>query len=752
MRSLYIIPFLLFILSACSPVTQTNEPWQLADLRMLEMPDAAEPSSDLVAVYTRLLDDDFQIRLDFLDLQPDFNFNIYILFDTSPSNIKLKIPISLPAISPFISNQRWDLLISLPHQGNPQTFATGRFDPNPEVSPSIQFDSLLDFVTISFNRMSIPSPQNLTYQIFVTTPDGMTIKDMTPSLGNNPTKPFSPAPMLIAFNDTFPAFTPAQALRRWDGAHTGPNGERHGLTYILTNAQVYNIPVILLDLKNPGSLSALDFMNALPQIKQLIKQDLLLIPDLINSYPAERNLQTNLKIASDFGFSGSNFVYSTDGQLQTEYKFQFMALPDLSHLHLHAGKILIPLPDLAHKSTPNQVGEDGLSLQVRRQLLATALSPDPADLVILGGSLPFSAWGDSDISKASMAYIAAHPWILPLNSDQLQTFYIDQARDGFELSPIVFSSFPVFNSQGKYTGLDSNQLKIQLSESLQNSPRNLISDLAWQMFFTLSSPQSGPMDNQLHVQYINQVESMLAASLWMEAPVSISDCSQDIDYDLINECVFSNSHIFAIIELDGGRISFLFERNGDQVHQLVGPSSQFFVGLSDSSLWKIDQGPAADPSEIPGAFSDSDESFLIYRVTGISDREIILDRMDDRIKKVFRLEENGISVDINSFSGVNIEIPLMVDPQTRFLPGWKNLYISQNSPGSYKWGVLGITNLEIFSTSPFSVHDFKESALLMGKPENPNLDYPPGHFLPFPLALIKIPGEELFSVKINVER
>lgn len=751
MRSLYIIPFFLFILSACSPVTQTNEPWQLADLRMLALPDTAEPASDLIAVYTRQLDDDFQIRLDFLDLQPDFNENLYILLDTNPSNLKFKLPISPPAITPFISNQRWDLLISLPHQGNQQAFVAGQYHPIPAISPTIQFDSLLDIVIISFNRMSIPSPQNLTFQIFVTTPDGMTIKDMTPSLGNNSTKPFSPAPMMITFNDTFPAYTPAQALRRWDGAHTGPNGERHGLTHILTNAQVYNIPVILLDLKNPNSLSALDFMNALPQIKQLIKQDLLLIPDLINSYPAERNLQTNLKIASGFGLSDSDFVYSTDGQLQTEYNFQFIDLPERSHLQLHAGKILIPLPDLAHKSTPNQVGEDGLSLQIRRQLLATALSPDPADLVILGGSLPFSAWGDSDISKASMAYIAAHPWILPLNSDQLQTFFIDQEGEGYESNPIVFSSYPVFNSQGKFTGLDSNQLKIQLRDSLQNSPKNLISDLAWQMFFTLASPQSGPMDNQLHFQYINQVESMLAASRWMEAPVSISDCSQDIDYDLINECVFSNSHIFAIIELDGGRVSFLFERNRDQVHQLVGPSSQFFVGLSDSSLWKIDQGPAADPSEIPGAFSDSDESFMIYRVTGISDGELILDRMDDRIKKVFRLEENGISVDINSFSGVNIEIPLVVDPQTRFLPGWKNLYYSQNSQSSFKWGVLGITNLEIKSTSPFSVHDFKESSLLMVKPENPDLDYPPGHFLSFPMALVNIPGEEFFSVIISVE-
>jgi len=751
MRTIYIIPIFIFILSACTPGGRTIQPWQLSDLRLLELPDTDDPTSDLIAIYTRQIDSDFQIRLDILDLQPDYNLSLYILLDTTPSDIQPKFPFPPPAISSFISNQRWDLLLSLPDNGYPQAFRPDIIQSIPALTPRIQPDPLMDTVTISLNRNIIPIPENLTFQVFITSPDGKILLDQSPPISNRLSNPHQTAPLIIAFSDSFPAFTPAQALRRWDGAHTGPTGERHGLKHILTNAEMYNIPVVLLDLKNPTSISALDFIDAVPQIQSLVGQNLLLLPDVVFANSDDLSLLSSLDIASAFGLPGSSFVYSAGGQILADHRLQFVNIPDRSHLLRQAGVTLIPLPDLAQNNAPIQANDDGLSLEVRLKLLTTALSSDPTDLVILGGSLPYSTWGDSDISISAMAYIAAHPWIQPLNSKQIEYFYTQPVDNEFEPQLVILPSFPIFNSQGHSTGLDSITLQDQLLGNLQISPKNTITDLAWQMFFALTSRLTNPVDNQLHYQYLNQVESMLAASRWLESPDTISDCSLDIDLDSINECVLSNSNFFAIIELDGGRLSFLFERNGNQVHQLIGPLSQFFVGLSDPSRWNIEQGPAADPAEIPGAFSDSDNPFMNYKIIKLEDGFLILDRSDGQIEKVFRLVENGLSIDINSSVPVSMEIPLAVDPQIRFQPGWKKLYYSQTSTNSYKWGVLGSTSVEIKSTATISAHNFIESSSLIIKPENPDLDYPPGHFLPFPFALIEISGMGPFSVDIRVQ-
>jgi hypothetical protein len=92
--------------------------------------------------------------------------------------------------------------------------------------------------------------------------------------------------VLLAFWNTVPAYTPAQALRRWDGAHTGPYGERHGLHLLLQAVRRSKVPVVLLDLKTPAALSALDFLGKLPQIQNLSTQGLLILPEALPGSPA----------------------------------------------------------------------------------------------------------------------------------------------------------------------------------------------------------------------------------------------------------------------------------------------------------------------------------------------------------------------------------------------------------------------------------------------------------------------------------
>ena len=751
MKFLRLISFLLFILSACGPVEGKYNyllPWQLSDLRFLRSPVAPDPAGEMIAVYTRMIGDKFQIRLDLLDIQPDQGFDVTILLDTSIQMNPNRFPTAPPVVAAALASQRWDWLLNFPFGGNPQAYQAGHMRPDLKMTPRIQFDPLLDTVTINLNPKSIPDTTLLTLQVFITNPHGRTLLDQSPIISSDRPLSLQSAPLLLVFNDAFSATTPAQALRSWDGAHTGPIGSRHGLEHIISNVKLYGIPVTLLDLKTPTSLSALDFLEGLSQIEDLVIQDLLILPDVAFAQPDHLSLLSSQNAAVAFNLPGSQFVYSSDSIFQPGYKNQFIDLPDRTHLLSQSGRVLIPLPDLSQGSAPIQATVDGLDLEILRQLLATALSPDPTDLVVLGGNLPDSTWGNADISTASFAYIAAHPWIQPLNGEQLLTLGSQPAIQTLDPQPIPSQTFPIYSSAGRTIGLDSDQLVSRLLQDLNNTPKNTITDSAWQMYFSLTEPNSNPQYSQLNYQYLNQVESLLVASRWAEHPILVSDCTQDIDLDTIKECVLANLHFFAVFETDGGRMSLLFYKEGDLVHQLVGPQSQLTVGLSDPSLWDPQMGPAADPAEIPGAFSDMTLPFSPYNVTNLGVDTITLTRSDGKMRKTFEISIKGLKMDCHSDQVTTLRIPLVLDPQTRFQSGWQQRYNSLSTANFFKWELKDDLTIEIHSSVPINSRDFTESRSLLAAPEDPNTDFPSGHFLPFPLALVEVIGSGQFSVEI----
>ncbi len=114
-------------------------------------------------------------------------------------------------------------------------------------------------------------------QVFLTPPGSHNIADQLDPIDLGMTPP-APARYLLAFWNTFPAYTPLTALRRWDGAHTGPLGGRHGLWNLLRTARSAASPLILLDMNYPAALSALEFAGELELIKELQAERLLNSP------------------------------------------------------------------------------------------------------------------------------------------------------------------------------------------------------------------------------------------------------------------------------------------------------------------------------------------------------------------------------------------------------------------------------------------------------------------------------------------
>ncbi len=557
------------------------------------------------------------------------------------------------------------------------------------------------------------------------TTDPVTLADEVRNVRSDAQPPVNRAPILVAFWDAFPATTPAQALRRWDGAHTGPLGDRHGLLHILNGAGQFGVPVALLDLKNPASLAALDFMGNIPILKDLYGRGLLILPDVASGESAAVALDLSRRASAGFDLPASQFVYAVSADpsiLPTSlpgYRARFLSLADATHLASSGVTRLIPLPP----ADTIQATEDGPSLDVRRAMFRTAISPDPADLVALGGSLPHSTWGDSDMAYPTFEWIAAHPWIQSLTGQDLLTFPA-QAQPAVSLPAAI---------------------KPAWLADLQTAPKNSVTQSAWQTFLTLTAPTTDIQLQALRNAYLGQVGELLAAAKWAENKAPRGDCTEDLNGDGHAECILANQNYFAVLEPAGARLTHFFYINANGPHQVVGPSSQFAVGLSDPSEWQPENGEAADPSVIPGAFSDSTGTWADYTPTITTDG-IAFTTPDGNRVKTYRLTKIGIQVLYQSHNPVSTHIPLALDPQA-FYSGPTD-YQAILSPHLLTWSLSGGSSVEVHTDAILSADGFTSAIPFLSLPEDPNLEYPKGNYLPFPLSVVTIQSDGAFSAEI----
>jgi hypothetical protein len=260
-----------------------DTPWTYAELRVLDPPDAPNPTQDLIAAYVRLshpstglkalfdyrhkvLPDEIQFRLDFLDMDIRKDADIYLALDHKPGGTQVWL-------GEIRAQIKWDTLIILPASGPIQAVD----DQNRVVhnlSIHVQRDPILDTLVLGLDASKlVGASTGISVQVIITKPGNREIVDIL-----NPFRlsdlPPETAPLLFTFWNTFPAYTPAQSLRRWDGAHTGPLGGRHGLYNLLRTARNYQIPLALLDLKSPVSLSALDYVGGMPIVQRMAADDL----------------------------------------------------------------------------------------------------------------------------------------------------------------------------------------------------------------------------------------------------------------------------------------------------------------------------------------------------------------------------------------------------------------------------------------------------------------------------------------------
>jgi hypothetical protein len=747
-RFLLLLLILVIPVSACAPaqtpqLTETSPPisaapaptkWLYEDLLLLDPIDAPTPNDpDLFAVYYQSSQDDWaHIRLDILGN----NFSNYQIVINIADSTKFSEENEVPNLVLIITNKN----------GIWHAVATRSND-----STLVKFPILIDEIPETYSIIvSFPEKYLLTEQpmrISITNSSSKVIDSAAVFWNSSPP---AKAPLLLAFWDVLPANTPAQLLQRWDGAHTGPYGSRHGLKHLLAAVEKYEVPVALLDLKDPGTLSGLDLIDQNDYIQQLEEQGLLILPETGFTDPSfyTKTEENNKYIANTFGFVTSNFAFGPYFKHNLyDSNYFFANLENKSHILSIEKQQMIPLPySLWDDNTAQQVLEadrNGLTQKTLQKLLDISLTPDNSDLVILGGSLISSPWADSSIAHTAFQDLSNHPWINVLSLEELPSIKTDQ-------SLVEFPCYDLFCSSDYAAWTINNDKALTISFYLQN---NALAASTQTMGTHLLHPTSDINRQQLQANYWSQLGHFAQDALWAETPLLYdSSCDTDIDNDNVPECNFVSANTTATFEIDDASLITAFHLNDADVTQWVGPTSQIVVGMSDPTFWDLDAGTHSDPSVIPGSFILDTTEPLSFEVSELDDEHIHFSSTDGSISKDYRFTDESLTVTIETDQPLCTDLVLALDPQQRFQPGWaENYNIFFQTDNSFCWGAEDGKAVCISWTNDpnVEINTFKDSLESLSQPLDPNKIYPPGHFLPMSLATVTFSTDTDFTIILS---
>jgi hypothetical protein len=648
---------------------QIDKSWAYSDLLALDPVDTGSSELELLALYSRFSGHQVQIRLDLLNITPEQPIDLYVLFDTAPGGIDK---------TPIIHNEfqgifDWEYMLRVSSISGAQlSDHFGNTLPDPGVK--IVRDTFLDTIYISLpqNTFSL-APGSYNFLIIASSPEEPGIYDYLGPVESGAPPP-TPVPVALAFWDVFQASTPSQALRSWDGAHTGPNSSRHGLRHLFLALEQYHLPVFVSGLHNKSVYPALEYLGVTGQVLSLLDYGLVLDGsyfDCSNGY-AQFNYVDNTFSATARGLAPSTIV------------------------------------------------------EILNFTLAEHQIP-----ILLAGSFQNSSWGLPEAVAPTLAYIAAHPWIQLLNQYDLA-----QMTHSPDLS---------------VCSVADPDIDFKILERFSNIEPNALSKLAWDSYTDLLA-DCAANSKPLCENYLPQVGHILAAAVWANSPTIIADCSTDLDWDGAAECVLANDKLFTSFELHGGYLAFAFYMNEDGPHQILGPSYQLSLGLSDPSSWNAQNGLLADPAQIIGAFIDPAAPLQGYSST-ILPGKLQLVSTDMAMRKSVTINDSSIFFEISTLEPAGkFQIPFVIDPWLRFQPVWPSLYSISGNNNNWTISTQDSLKLkvQVFSSSALNVSSFLGPLELMAFPEDPNADYTPGYFLPFSMILLETQQVEKAKFKIDI--
>lgn len=695
-------------------------PWEYTDLKLFDAPDARISTADITALYMRVVGEELQFRLEWLELPDETSFDLYLGIDMTPGGATRKTLFpGTHAPSESHNAIAIDTLIIIKGDGEHQVQSSTGIAYS-DARLRIERNPSIDTMDIS---IYIPEISRTTTSIRV---HAWTMLSQTREiLDDLPVARFSAPPpprlpILLAFWNTFPAVTPAQSLRRWDGAHTGPLGERHGLRHLLAASRRTNTPLFLLDLKTPEAISALDYLDVVSSVRQMASTGLLILPQVATGISIESDITMDVeRMLNDSRAIGLTFDLPASA---------------LNYIPQNLSKVSTTSPH--SKANFSMSGEDqqatrsGPSISLRKSLVSLSIQSATRQIAVLGGSLPETLWGDALASIMTLEYLRTRPWLWFLTEEHIAASGGVDVTDYFELSvahgPMV-----------------STHPQMGLVE--------------WQMFRSLNITY-GDSDERLpslRKNYLGQLNLLKFTEIWANSPRSQVQCDIDLNMDDKPECILASKNQLAILDPELGELSIYAVKDTASsigYTQIIGPFYQFASGYSDPPTWEQESGLGVGSETTTGAFGFPWMS--PFRVALMDDRGTI--RLENNRGKwiTFTLNENGLRVegliDNQELPTMRmLNIPIALSNPTRFFPDWAQRYESHSDHGQVTWSLSDGFMVDIQSNMPMRIETFSDTPIAILQTEDADRDYPPGHFLPFPMALVEIEVDERFEVMIK---
>jgi hypothetical protein len=692
--------------------------WKYSDLRVLDPVDAQDPEQDLVAAYARKASNSFQVRLDFLDLGDYLGKDIFIMIDTSTGGTN---QIKRNSNNLITAGINWDYLIEI---ADPRTInvVNSQYSLQDDEQVFVVYDSTQDRIMIDLLNSQLPIVVGKTkIQVIITKPGETQISDISNVFSLDGTPPPRDQ-VTLTFWNTFSSKTPAQTLRSWAGAHSGPIRSRHGLSYLLRAAERTKTPISLLDLATDEKISALDYIGELSFVNNLIAHQ------IVNVYVDKE------------------IIHNNDGKLFINDSLFNNNIGDNDYAHY------IKLSNPCNLSSVEYFTSEteALSLDCKKWLITHAIT-DPTTLSVIGGDFSMSLFGEPGASDELLGYFANHPWIQVVPGADLLA-QKGMVRIGHLVARAAHND-TAWNSAIITSENNSNLIpKVRsIYGALLQAPDNTITRTAWNIFAYLTGPDARNTET-LKANYIGQIGELLNVAKWAEEPSIIQDCNIDIDYDSVNECVLANKTVYLIADPQGGYIPFVFYKNSWGIHQIIGPTWELMVGLSDPSTWDASLGVRSDPAQVLGAMQDSFTEWNSYQPS-ISESSLSLTNDDGTARKSITIDDKGFQLVIQSSRqpSVDLTIPLVLDPWYRFNKNWGTAYTKSGPSPDFHWGITNDESIMVVSSNQVNAYSFIDSYSMMKEPEDPNYDYSPGHYLPYPMAIVEVTGPQDMSIEVRMD-
>jgi len=765
-RGLSLVFCIIILFVALIPATKSeqsqqlgNIDWKYSDLKAFDQPGEINPGADLVAVYFRESDHRCEIRLDLLASSLEVIPEAYFLIDFLPGGQNY-VRIANEKINTSVE---WDFALRL----LPNDFIQ-------HIEPEISSSSIIyttplqikakrnfeqDTIEIQFrcDAIGIELPGAKIGIILVDPSEtdlGSRIDQSTAILIDS--APPASANILMLFTETFAGKTPAQAVKNWDGAHTGPESARHGLSHLLKAVDFYRVPVFLVDLKTPQNLSALDAIGVLHDLIRLEQEELLILPDYsfiqLSSEP-EFSLPTNVysdalswskQVSKEMGLASSTFFTASQwpqtADLPAGYQFFLPAAsPVMQQINIcKSGQIKFlcsPPPQdvtINYIQHQNEIGSAGLTISARETLILSAMR-NKGEIVVFGGSLAQSVWGNIGISDRVFKYFQSHPWINPVNSNDLLTWVVSPEAI-VEFKPTAVTQPKSVDGKLPVEFDIPQALVNSITERLNQLPLNSVTTFARQSFYALLSTNN-PQQHQLNAASLGQIGHLIYAAKWASGPETQLDCNNDINWDGINECIISTKNIFASFDTIGGSMVSAFALTDTGIEQIATSSYQVANGLSDPFRWKSELGVHGDP-DAPGAAlvepAFANKEFL-SRIEGNS---LFFESSDGTIKKEIRLFADRIRIDYQLATPQVIQFQSSSNPWERYSANWRERYAKKTI----------LTNMQFQETA------FWQPLPYLNEPEDPNFDYGRGFFTLFPFDIFTFQGHGANWLEIPIRK